>query len=159
MRAAADHDSFPWHCLYFLPLPHGHGSLRPTFGIRRRRRRGSSRCRPCRPWRPPHRDVRHRRARFGVVGVLELDVLEMAALLLDLLGGFLELLRRLDLHVHHDARDFLLDRVEHRGEQLERFALVFLLRVLLRIAAQVDALAQVIQRGQVLAPVRSSSAA
>src|SRR6266702_5725268 len=22
----------PWHCLYFLPLPHGHGSLRPTFG-------------------------------------------------------------------------------------------------------------------------------
>src|SRR5687767_14210892 len=22
----------PWHFLYFLPLPHGHGSLRPTFG-------------------------------------------------------------------------------------------------------------------------------
>ena len=21
----------PWHRLYFLPLPHGHGSLRPTF--------------------------------------------------------------------------------------------------------------------------------
>src|SRR5512142_2825810 len=21
----------PWHCLYFLPLPQGHGSLRPTF--------------------------------------------------------------------------------------------------------------------------------
>src|SRR5512134_2961640 len=21
----------PWHFLYFLPLPHGHGSLRPTF--------------------------------------------------------------------------------------------------------------------------------
>jgi hypothetical protein len=23
----------PWHFLYFLPLPHGHGSLRPTFAI------------------------------------------------------------------------------------------------------------------------------
>src|SRR5579859_2133106 len=23
---------FPQHCLYFLPLPHGHGSLRPTLG-------------------------------------------------------------------------------------------------------------------------------
>ena len=22
----------PWHCLYFLPLPQGHGSLRPTLG-------------------------------------------------------------------------------------------------------------------------------
>ena len=24
----------PWHFLYFRPLPHGHGSLRPTFGLR-----------------------------------------------------------------------------------------------------------------------------
>jgi hypothetical protein len=39
------------------------------------------------------------------------------------------------------------------AEQLEGLALVFLLRVLLRVAAQVDALAQVIERGQVLAPV------
>src|SRR5437762_1195378 len=23
---------FPQHCLYFLPLPHGHGSFRPTLG-------------------------------------------------------------------------------------------------------------------------------
>ncbi|KAG1422946.1 hypothetical protein G6F57_023519 [Rhizopus arrhizus] len=27
-----DQTSLPWHCLYFLPLPHGHGSLRTTFG-------------------------------------------------------------------------------------------------------------------------------
>ena len=26
-----DHDSLPWHCLYFLPLPQGQGSLRPTW--------------------------------------------------------------------------------------------------------------------------------
>ena len=54
-----------------------------------------------------------------------------------------------------DARDFELDRLEHRAEQLERLALVLLLRVLLRVAAQVDTLAQVVERGEVLAPVRS----
>src|SRR3954471_16428758 len=26
------HAPCPWHFLYFFPLPHGHGSLRPTFG-------------------------------------------------------------------------------------------------------------------------------
>jgi hypothetical protein len=26
----------PWHCLYFLPLPQGQGSLRPTLGCSRR---------------------------------------------------------------------------------------------------------------------------
>src|SRR6185503_20292672 len=26
----------PWHFLYFLPLPQGHGSFRPTFGSLRR---------------------------------------------------------------------------------------------------------------------------
>ena len=30
------HRQAPWHFLYFLPLPHGHGSLRPTFGAWRR---------------------------------------------------------------------------------------------------------------------------
>jgi len=25
-------DYFPWQCLYFLPLPQGHGSFRPTLG-------------------------------------------------------------------------------------------------------------------------------
>ncbi|CAI8336480.1 MAG: Uncharacterised protein [Halieaceae bacterium] len=27
--------SAPWHCLYFLPLPQGQGSLRPTLGASR----------------------------------------------------------------------------------------------------------------------------
>src|SRR5207249_3937577 len=26
------HRHLPQHCLYFFPLPQGHGSLRPTFG-------------------------------------------------------------------------------------------------------------------------------
>ena len=30
------HAAAPWHFLYFFPLPHGHGSLRPTFGSSRR---------------------------------------------------------------------------------------------------------------------------
>src|SRR6185503_3540651 len=30
------HAAWPWHFLYFFPLPHGHGSLRPTFGSSRR---------------------------------------------------------------------------------------------------------------------------
>ena len=30
-RAVIEHQVAPWHFLYFLPLPHGQGSLRPTF--------------------------------------------------------------------------------------------------------------------------------
>src|SRR5439155_12659336 len=30
------HAAAPWHFLYFFPLPHGQGSLRPTFGSSRR---------------------------------------------------------------------------------------------------------------------------
>ena len=29
-KGAAGQTSLPWHCLYFLPLPQGQGSLRPT---------------------------------------------------------------------------------------------------------------------------------
>ena len=30
IAAIAGQASLPWHCLYFLPLPQGQGSLRPT---------------------------------------------------------------------------------------------------------------------------------
>src|SRR4051794_23987696 len=33
MRVTAKNYSAPWHFLYFLPLPHGHGSLRPVFFV------------------------------------------------------------------------------------------------------------------------------
>src|ERR1700736_1433685 len=33
-RSAARYSLRPWHFLYFLPLPHGHGSFRPTFAAR-----------------------------------------------------------------------------------------------------------------------------
>src|SRR5215470_16196807 len=53
-----------------------------------------------------------------------------------------------------DERDGLvLDALEHRGEHLERLALELETIVLLRVAAQMDALAQVVHGRQVLAPV------
>ena len=67
--------------------------------------------------------------------------------------AFLYLLRRADFDIHQDARDVTAHRIEQTFEQFEGFALVFLLRVLLRIAAQMDALTQVVERGEVFAPV------
>ena len=67
---------------------------------------------------------------------------------------FLDIFCRADLHGEHDAGDFLAHQVEQAFEQLEGFALVFLLRVLLGVAAQMDALTQVIERCQMFAPVR-----
>src|SRR5688572_10972849 len=81
-----------------------------------------------------------------VLGVLQAHVLDMG--LVVYLGRLLRI-----LHVGQRLDDLELDRLHHRAEQLERFPLVFLLRVLLRVTAQVDALAQVIQRREVLAPV------
>src|SRR5437867_11968170 len=81
-------------------------------------------------------------------------VADCAGALLDRLGGLRHLFLRLDAHGQQDARDLHLHHVEQLREQLEGLALVLLLRVLLRIAAQVDALAQIVQRRQVLAPMR-----
>src|SRR6476661_572733 len=91
--------------------------------------------------------ARFRRRRVGHVG-------DALGALLHVLGRLVQLLARLHLHGHEDLGDLVLHRIEQLPEQLEGLALVFLLRLLLRIAAQVDALAQVVQRGQVLAPVR-----
>ena len=52
-------------------------------------------------------------------------------------------------HLHHLG----FHAVEHLGEHLERLALELLLRILLGVAPQADALAQVIHRRQVLLPV------
>ena len=66
------------------------------------------------------------------------------------LGGRLALAGQLQVRQH--AHGVAADALQHRGEQLKRLALVFLLRIFLRIAAQVDALAQVVHVGQVLFP-------
>src|SRR5262249_48773107 len=49
-----DAEAAPWHFLYFLPLPHGQGSLRPTLGSARRTvccfSGGASAAPACWPW-------------------------------------------------------------------------------------------------------------
>src|SRR5690606_34352654 len=66
--------------------------------------------------------------------------------------GLLALDLRLVAHLDADAREqrggVVLDAVEHGREQLEGLALELVAVVLLRIAAQVDALAQVVHRRQ-----------
>ena len=59
-----------------------------------------------------------------------------------------------ELHRHQDLGHFCVDHVEHQCEQLECLLLVFLGRRFLCIAPQMDALAQMVERREVLAPVR-----
>src|ERR1700737_1446914 len=78
--------------------------------------------------------VGSRGPRLLIIGVLVAHIRHRGRLL-----DGLDILRGLDPHREHDLDDVLLDAVEHVGEKLEGFPLVFLLRVLLRIAAQVYA--------------------
>src|SRR5690606_19400616 len=102
-----------------------------------------------------HRHLRlglFRSADAGVCGVLHLQrrVLLRGTLLRFQLRDFLV---AADAHAR-DQRDHLaLDVVEHVREQLEGFALELLLGLLLRVTAQVDALAQVVHAGQMLLPL------
>ena len=67
----------------------------------------------------------------------------------------LDLLGALHLHVERgeDGDGVELDALEHRGEQLEGLALVLVAIVFLRVAAQVDALAQVVHGAEMFAPL------
>ena len=56
------------------------------------------------------------------------------------------------LHPHQLADELVVDGREHLDEALVAFLLVLLLRVLLAVAAQADALAQVVHRQQVVLP-------
>ena len=71
---------------------------------------------------------------------------QLLARLFGLLGGF-------HANRHEKAGDIVTNPVLHERKQFECLALIFLLGVLLRIPAQMDALTQVIQHGQMLAPV------
>ena len=64
-----------------------------------------------------------------------------------------DLFRISELDCHQRARHFQFDRFHEVAEEFERFALVFLLRVLLRVAAEMNPLAQVVERREVLQPV------
>ena len=91
-------------------------------------------------------------AGFGGRGIG--DVGDLLGAVFDFLGGFAQLFAALHLDRHQHLGDFVLHRIQQLAEQFEGFALVLLLGLLLRVAAQVYALAQVVQRAQVFAPVR-----
>ena len=59
----------------------------------------------------------------------------------------------LKLRAHQDAGDFLANRDEQPLEQQEGLLLIFVDRLLLRIAAEVDDLPQRVERRQMLLPV------
>src|SRR2546423_2365731 len=107
---------------------------------------------------PDERRRLRRRGRFRprsgeglfISSVLVLDIFDRGQLNF---FHLLDLLRVSKFSRHERARHFQFDRFHEVPEQLECFALVFLLRVLLRVTAQMDSLAQVVERGEVLEPV------
>ena len=61
-------------------------------------------------------------------------------------------LRLLNLHVHHDAREAFAHGVKKRFKHAEGFALIFLLRLFLRVASEINPLTQGVKRRDVLTP-------
>ena len=72
----------------------------------------------------------------------------------ELLLSEFDFLLRLHVHRHYDAHDVIANEVEHLRKQLEGFALIFLLRIFLRVTPQMNTLAQMVKRRQMLTPVR-----
>ena len=58
-----------------------------------------------------------------------------------------------NLNLGENTNGIVLNAIEHAAEHLEGFAFVLLFGVALRIATQMDALAQVIQRANVSLPM------
>ena len=60
------------------------------------------------------------------------------------LSHLFHLLLTSDLNCHEYSSNFSFDFFQHGGEQIKSLALIFLLRIFLRITTQMDALAQMI---------------
>ncbi len=160
LQAPVLHAAAPWHFLYFFPLPHGHGSLRPTFG--------SSRLTVLTTSSPPVRAGRGRACLPADAAALDRPPPANAGI------GFG---RRV---VHRDRRraarrrraasgassfehrpqpeeiadDLFLDAALHVLEEREAFLLVLDERIALAVAAQADAFLQVVERVEVILPLR-----
>ncbi len=146
--------SAPWQCLYLRPDPQGQGSLRPTLATSRTNGCGGRARRARRKDLGILAGFPHRLGgleRRNRLGVLQLQRAREPPLPLQFLLFDLGLAAYLDLRNRRDG--VVLDAVEHRGEQFERLALVFLLRILLRVAAQVNPLAHVVHGREMLAPM------
>ena len=145
----------PQQFLYFLPLPQGQGSLRPTFGISRRTGASSNFTSPSPSASPlplialPIRSGRrpgqravggrsgrallpHEKLREG--GEKRLEGLQVR-------GAAKEIVQHFILNVRHQI-----------DKHLVGFRLVFDQRILLRVAAEVDAFAERVHRVKMLLP-------
>ena len=155
----------PWHFLYFFPLPHGHGSLRPTFGSSRLTCLTTS-SPPVRAGRgaAPAARPRRRRRRIapngdggGADGGAERDLRRRrgaarpGASARAVSAGVVAVDRREPPQV---ADDLFLDAILHRLEEREAFLLVLDERIALAVAAQADAFLQVVEAVEVVLPLR-----
>ena len=77
---------------------------------------------------------------FIKLGMVVLDVLNIGTR-----RGFFNIFLRTDLHGEQGARYFLAHQIKQTLEEFKGFALVFLLRILLGITAQMDTLTQMVQ--------------
>src|SRR5215468_8048491 len=139
-----------------LAAHEGAGSLR-WWQRRRAGRSGTGRTRST-PFRRRWQRTRRRLGttpvsgeRRGGFGVLRLQRAHQPAVAL--LFFALDLLLGAHLDGGNEGHGLVFDALEHGGEHLERLALELETIVLLRVAAQVNALAQVVHGCQVLAPV------
>ena len=57
------------------------------------------------------------------------------------------------LYPRQNADRIMLDRIKHDCKHVKGLAFIFLLRVFLRVTAQMNALPQIIQRGQMFTPL------
>ena len=150
----------PWHFLYFLPEPQGHGSFRPTLAAARTGFGASACAGPAwncrfsaavaaavrsgarsrnRAW-PIRRPAAHwGRGRFGVCGGSP--------------AGCSPCLRLGRPHEKQESHRFGVDPVHHVFEKRERLALELDERIFLPVAAKPDAFFQVIERQQVVFPL------
>ena len=137
--------ALPWHFLYFLPLPQGQGSLRPTLGSVAPHGAGLAVAVGRRRWPRGGCGCRRRRTRSSCGGARRCGCGGGAA-------------RRRPRPRAGSGRGTASRRRcawmvgHHLAEDVEAFLLVLLLRVLLAVAAQADALAQGLHRLEVLDP-------
>ena len=141
--------SAPQHFLYFLPLPHGHGSLRPTFARaarrrrRRRARRGRRRAAGARDRRGGRRAAPADAARAPAAARRRAPRRRRPAPRAARRG------RGCGSRMHdlEDASRAPARRCARSSpRRAEALALVLDLRIALRVAAQADALAQAVHR-------------